>query len=207
MQELVENRNGWTWPKDDSGCWKYMNKWRHIPALIAKHVSKKSVIVQAGGNCGFYVRPYAEMFNVVYTFEPNPLNFYCLINNVQNENVFKYQTCLGEITGSVSMKYSASNAGKHHVVGEGTIPVLTIDSLGLEVCNLIHLDIEGYEMFALKGGEKTIQKCKPIIAIEFWEPHADRYQYSLESIEKYIFSLGYEFTVQYDTDRVYTPKK
>ncbi len=205
MEHLVENRDGWIWPIGDNGCWKYMNKWKNIPHLIANNVSNKQVVVQAGGNCGFYVKPYAEIFDNVYTFEPNPLNFYCLINNIKKENVFKFQACLGEDNKPVSMKFSQNNVGKHHVTGHGNIPVLTIDSLGLKVCDLIHLDIEGFEFYALRGAKNTILNCKPLIAIEFYEPHADRYQYNLNAIEEYIFSLGYKFLIQYDTDRLYQP--
>jgi FkbM family methyltransferase len=207
MKNLVEQRDEWIWPKDDHGCWKYMNKWKSIPHLISSHVENKNTLVQAGGNCGFYIKPYAEIFNSVYTFEPNPLNFYCLSNNITNENVFKFQACLGKNNKPVSMKFTYNNVGKHHVVGEGNIPSLTIDSLGLTSCNLIHLDIEGYELYALKGGRQTILKYKPLIAIEFYEQHAARYQYNLEEIESFIFSLGYEFLTQYDTDRMYQFKK
>ena len=42
----------------------------------------------------------------------------------------------------------------------------TIDSLDLSECNLIWLDIEGYEVNALKGGERTIDLFHPVIIIE-----------------------------------------
>ena len=43
---------------------------------------------------------------------------------------------------------------------------MTIDSLNLEDTVLIQLDVEGHEMFALKGALKTISKCRPVVAIE-----------------------------------------
>jgi hypothetical protein len=44
--------------------------------------------------------------------------------------------------------------------------VLTIDSLSLPNCDLIYLDIEGYEMLALFGAANTISNYFPVIAVE-----------------------------------------
>jgi hypothetical protein len=61
-----------------------------IPDKISEHITEKKVVVQAGGNCGVYVKRYAELFETVYTFEPSPILFYCLNLNVTNPNVFKF---------------------------------------------------------------------------------------------------------------------
>ena len=84
--------------------------------------------------------------------------FYCLNLNVTSPNVFKYQSCLGNSRDLVALKIKAKNRGKNFVNGSGVIPTLLIDDLNLEVCDLIHLDIEGYELFALQGAIKTIKK-------------------------------------------------
>ena len=41
-----------------------------------------------------------------------------------------------------------------------------MDGLGLEACHLIKLDIEGMEVEALRGAEKTIGAHRPILYVE-----------------------------------------
>ena len=66
-----------------------------------------------------------------------PVNFYCLNLNVTEENVFKYQACLGESHGTVGLDNFMSDVGATHVKGEGRVPVLLIDDLNLASCDLI----------------------------------------------------------------------
>lgn len=52
------------------------------------------------------------------------------------------------------------------IVDECFVRCIAIDSLSLERCDLIKLDIEGMEMEALEGAESTIQSLHPILHIE-----------------------------------------
>ncbi len=168
MENLIENRNGWWWPKYDIVCWKFLSTRPDVPKLVSEFVKEKNVIIQAGGNSGMYVKFYQEIFNTVYTFEPDPINFYCLTKNTGN-NVIKFQSCLGNEKKLVNLTYyedKKPNSGGLFVKDNGTYPILRIDDLSLPECNLIHLDIEGYEGFALQGAKETINRCRPIIALE-----------------------------------------
>ena len=204
----------WWWPKDDGiskkdgtesdqSCWNYMQSQPDLPLLVSKHVENKNVVVQAGGNCGFYVKQYAELFQTVYTFEPDPVNFYCLNLNVTEENVFKYQACLGESHCTVGLDNFMSDVGATHVKGEGRVPVLLIDDLNLTSCDLIHLDIEGFEIFALRGARKTIETFKPVICFEHHDSWSARYEYGLNELENEIFRFGYKFIGRAHNDKIY----
>ncbi len=193
MDQLIENRNGWWWPIADKVCWKTMQKFPNIPQDVMAYVEEKNVIVQAGGNAGFYVKQYAEKFKTVYTFEPDYINFYCLNRNVTNNNVFKFQSCLGSEHKTVGFNINERNRGASHVDGIGTIPTLKIDDLGLTECNLIHLDIEGYEYFALQGALETIKKFSPVIVIEIWIEMKDRFIKDSNRLSfDLLRSLGYD---------------
>ena len=50
--------------------------------------------------------------------------------------------------------------------GDQIINCISIDHLNLDNLTCIHLDIEGYELNALKGANKTIKKTLPVILIE-----------------------------------------
>ena len=100
----LDNRDGWLWPSNDRACWDWLQNEKDNPALVTNFCREKRVIVQAGGNCGFYIKQYAELFETVYTFEPDPQNFLCLVNNVAEQNVIKIQACLGNEHKLVGMK-------------------------------------------------------------------------------------------------------
>jgi FkbM family methyltransferase len=188
-------------------CYKLMEEFPDVPYTISNLVKDKNVVLQAGGNAGFYVKKYSEIFNQVYTFEPEPLSFKCLNLNVTKPNVFKFQACLGDTHECVNLfnAYETLGHGGSHVSGKGLTPTFLIDDLNLPVCNLIHLDIEGYEKKALMGGVETIKRCRPVIAIECYPPWAERYGTNLNEIEMLLHSLDYKYFSEVQGDRVYAP--
>jgi len=167
-------------------------------------------VFKRGGNAGFYVKRYSELFNTVYTFEPDPTNFYCLNLNVTSPNVYKYQAILGNTheLRQINNTYDSLGHGGTYVnnnIGNGNIPTIKIDDLNLPECDLIHLDIEGYEMFAILGGIETLKRCKPIVCIEDYEPCKNRYKTSIKLVEDILFNIGYSCIgkVEGDTDKLY----
>jgi FkbM family methyltransferase len=221
MENEVVLHKGYYWPKKDgsmeitpdyahtdSTCYQLMNKFQNIPDNVAKWVDNKNVLVQAGGNAGFYVKRYSELFNKVYTFEPDPTNFYCLNMNVTSPTVFKYQAFLGshhECRDIVNTYSTLGHGGSHIGSIDGDIPTLRIDDLNLKECSLIHLDIEGYEMFALLGAIETMKRCSPVVCIENHEEWKKRYNTSMNEVEHLLFSIGYNCVgqVEGDTDKIY----
>jgi len=215
MEDRVVLYQGMYWLKDDgvgvtkdsatedSSCWQLLNKFYDVPKKISEWVLNKRVVIQAGGNNGLYAKQYAQLFDTVYTFEPVPELFYCLSRNVTEENVFKFQACLGHTRSLVGVgRKVGNNAGSSNVYGSGVVPTLLIDDLGLEVCDLIHLDIEGFEIFALKGGEKTIVRCRPVIVLETagW---SFRYGISPDNIVTWLKRFDYEQLGYVDGDCVF----
>jgi FkbM family methyltransferase len=209
MLHLISQREGLWWPKEDHGCWDYnTNHAPNIPKELAQYVPYKGVVVQAGGNCGQYIVQYADLFERVYTFEPDPLNFLCLTLNCQKTNIYKYQACVGNQRNLVELAVNSSDVGATHVdpTKPGLIPTLRIDDLNLDRCDLIQLDTEGFEYFGIQGAEETITKFKPVLSIEWWEPWAARYGITLEMLENYLSRWNYVIAGYHVTDRVYVAK-
>lgn len=199
----------WWWPKDDGegdiakSCWHYMQSNPNTPELVSKYVEDKKVVVQAGGNCGFYVKQYAHLFETVYTFEPDPVNFFCLNLNVTETNVIKIQGCLGSSHGGVGLENYLPDVGATHVSGAGIYPTFTIDDLNLSGCDLIHLDIEGYELFAFQGARNTLEKFKPVVCFEFHDAWAGRYSHGLNEIERELVRYGYAQVGTANNDKIF----
>lgn len=157
---------GWLWPETDVGAAKVLFAHAGDLTTVYKHCRNFDVVVQAGGNCGIWPRDLGEKFRIVYTFEPDPMNFRCLCANAPAENIFKFNASLGFSHRTTSMKLRPDNVGAHQVEGDGDIPMLRIDDLALTACDLICLDVEGFEIKALMGGLETIGRFKPVIVVE-----------------------------------------
>lgn len=157
------------------------------------------VCVQAGGYCGIFPRLFSQMFDMVYTFEPDPDNFYCLTLNCQNVNIVKNQAALGNHHEMVNVvRRIDCNRGMNVVVpNQGNaavaIPTYRIDDLNLPHCDMIMLDVEGYEKFILRGAEETIAKFRPVVVVE---------DTNIE-IEELLFKYGYSKYSATDRDTVY----
>lgn len=158
--------DGYWWPSKDKLLRNYgPSSLKGIPKLISQ-VKGFDVAVQAGGNVGLWPKELAKHFDRVITFEPDELNFQCLCRNCPETNIEKHSAALGEVHERKGMVRDPSNCGAHALVDGDEVSVKTIDSLNLPACDLIQLDIEGYELFALKGAEKTINRFKPTLCIE-----------------------------------------
>jgi len=198
-----ELKNLW-WPQYDWSMWNYMHKHRIPPEFfdeLMTHVDGTGVMVQAGGNCGQYVRQFSQRFDTVYTFEPDPTNFLCLTLNCGN-NVIKTQACLGNDNKFVSTR-KGKDSGAIHVDGTGNVPTVRIDDMNLPACNLIQLDIEGYELFALQGAQRTIEQYHPLIMIEWYTPWAKRYGTDEKMRDDFFNDLGYSQISSHQADIIY----
>lgn len=129
--------------------------------------SRKTLVVQAGGNCGVWARYLAKQFETVWAIEPDLENYKCLLRNTARcSNIFPLWAALGYAPDNAGMIRDETNVGAHYVHGRGTLAVVTIDQLELDACDLIILDIEGMEPLALQGAVQTIAKFKPVLMVE-----------------------------------------
>lgn len=172
--------------------------------LRQKNLIRGSCMVQAGGNSGLYPVLFTEFFNPVITFEPNPLNFHCLVNNCQIPNVIKFNAALGAKNGRIkSVELFWSNSGMNKVEqvdSNDYIPMTTIDAFGFTDIGMIQLDVEGYEFEVLKGAMQTIKNNRPVLMIETDQPER-----VAKVLSKYDYAL-YK-AVENQIDFIYVPKE
>lgn len=163
------------WPRRDESLHGDIPTLAHLDTEVFPLVQNKRVAVQAGGAMGMWAKRMSQVFQHVYTFEPTPDSFYCCSFNCPEMNITPMNAALGATPGLVSMDFpehrNRSNTGKDNLGGfrcfpGGTIPTIRLDWLELPMCDLLFLDLEGYEMFALLGAIETIKRCKPVIVME-----------------------------------------
>lgn len=167
----IEGIGNWTWIKTGTDAFAYIvNEWNesHKEKFLKYTEGRRNVCVQAGGCMGMHPRLFSEYFGRVYTFEPDPLNFFCLAVNCQRDNIIKMQAALGNENKLISINRSVvSNPGMNTInENHQIIPMITIDSLNLDACDFMQLDVEYYELNVLRGALKTIEKYKPVITCE-----------------------------------------
>ena len=220
------NNTEYYWPDIDRFSFPHqIETVKPVVTEVNSFVKRKRTVLQAGGNCGIYTREYAQHYENVYTFEPDATNMNCLVLNTNDcNNIIKFQACLGESQGMTAIQnpLEIMDIGSIHVKtpkelhenmlvveSKANIPILTIDDIAFSTLDLIHLDIEGYELFALKGGSNTIKKYKPVIVLEVCEDgHSEKYGYNRNDLEIFLQSLDYVFIEKIDAngDNVYMHK-
>lgn len=168
----------------------------------------RKVAVQAGGHCGIWPLWLAKRFSRVFTFEPDAANWECLKVNCDGAltggRIFAVNACLGEAPTSIRMSVNRKNTGGHKGTrAPGDTPVVTIDGLALTECDLIVLDIEGMELPALKGAQRTIAEHHPVIMLED-RGHGDRHGWGgAEAIVMWLAERGYREQARVSHDVVF----
>lgn len=173
-EKQVEDIKGWHWIETDSGAWDGPKKdWETSHKnCIEKYCKDYHTVIQAGGNQGMYPKLLSRIFDHVYTFEPDSLNYETLKLNCPDRNIIKTNAALGKENGWCLVKrLTMQNTGMHKVEFSNTqtpdkSPMYKLDDMIFDRVDLIMLDLEGYEYFALQGALMTIKKFKPVIFIE-----------------------------------------
>lgn len=207
LAEAVEiNKHGWLWPKGDQYTWPTVQgELEEIPDLVAL-CKQHRTCVQAGGNGGLWPEHLAGSFARVMTFEPDPINFRCLVHNVARENVVFTQAALGERAGFIEMDRwcGPANPGANRIKSGNAIPLVALDRYELTDVDLLQLDIEGAELGALKGAVETIDRCKPVVCLEL-RNHSHHYGTSDEAIRDWMRHRGYRLERRFHFDEFWVP--
>ena len=138
--------------------------------LALQFVSEYDVAIDGGGNIGCWALHMAKFFRKVYSFEAADDTFECLsANTIEHTNINAIHKALGYDRKHVNIMDDVNRPGNlgARYVGDGDgVEMVRIDDFNLSNVGLLKLDIEGYELEALKGAELTIKESKPVVIIE-----------------------------------------
>jgi FkbM family methyltransferase len=141
------------------------------------HIHDFRHAVDVGAHVGTWSRPLARMFSRVTAFEPMEQHRECFVKNVPANDprckIKLYDCGLGAAYGMMAMSYSESISGGAHLTdlanlkgGEDPVRIAPLDSFDLTEVDFIKIDVEGFEVDVIRGGEQTIKKWKPTIVVE-----------------------------------------
>lgn len=178
---------------------------------VLKHVPVREACVQAGANIGIFPKFLAKHFTACYVFEPSAELFPMMTANAPEPNIIRFQAALGEapaLVGTACTRRKAGpgpiHAGLTHIDGPGIIPTVRLDDFALPIVNLLYLDLEGFELFALRGAVKTIARCRPVIAVEI-NQNSGYYGVSKEDVSGFIEAQGYVHQLSIHSDQAFVP--
>lgn len=204
---------GWNWAGFAGSEAALALNRRDLQAVdaVLRIVTGRTAALQAGGNLGLFPKRLAQVFTTVYTFEPSVSLFPALQHNAPESNILKFQAALGDARGLHGTacvrregKHKKPHEGVTHMVADGVVPTLRIDDLALPVCDLIYLDIEGWELYALRGAAETLARCRPAVVVEVGVSIA-LVGLTAEDVRAAIRSAGYRFVTRLLSDEVFLP--
>jgi len=160
-----------------------------VMEFLQDTVRSSKTILDIGSHAGSHTVLYKHINPdcEIYCFEPQSEMFNLLQHNVF-KNSFNNVKTFNKGVANVAIKSSmgksvldGDNAGKNIEYGTGKrfnlgglqigdggeeIETITVDSLNLQSCDYIKIDVEGFEPLVLMGAEQTIKKFKPVILFE-----------------------------------------
>lgn len=144
--------------------------------VMASLLRPGDTVVDVGANIGTVTLALAGKVGpggVVHAFEPQRFVFTVLCANLALNgltNVHPHRAALGRAPGRIAVPAmppdQAHNFGAVSLGAGEPVALETIDSLGLETCRLIKLDVEGMEYDVLLGAGQTIGRCHPAVYFE-----------------------------------------
>ncbi len=179
------------------------------------------VVMDVGANIGYYSIPFARHLQsiggMVYAFEPFSANYTNLCKAIEVNalhNIKPYKIALGEqeATLEISMVENG-NTGNSVILNDvlkteaengllkvETISVVSLDDFArnnkIERCDFIKIDIEGYEIYFLRGAKEFIKKYRPIIYGEFSSYFIEKFGYSLQELSDFCQENNYKIYSQ-----------
>jgi FkbM family methyltransferase len=151
--------------------------------VIERHVrlERGDVLIDVGANIGWYslvLDRLAAADTDIYAFEPDPGNFELLVQNVAMNNASRVRPvpyALADQPGTRTLYlYAQKNRGRHSMlpINDGArieIEAVTLDdfwqqqNLADRRPGFIKMDVEGYELFALRGARTVLQRCASVL--------------------------------------------
>ena len=129
----------------------------------------------------------------VYTFDPMPKHCAIMRETFAMNPSFADRLTLFDF-GLSNVDHAGSGEGREGIDPgarlDADLPTRTLDSLELSRVDFIKMDVEGAELMALRGGERTIRRDRPKLAISLYHRPEDFFTIPLwiNSLE-----LGYRF--------------
>lgn len=184
-----------------------------------------SSFIDIGANIGFFsllIANNSEKMPII-ACEPSSMNMAALKKSVTindfDERIMAMPVAIGEKPGNLELQYCALGSGGNSIKPASNIPltgekenveVITIDNLYINYKNilkkaLIKIDVEGYELEVISGGQNWLSSSDaPIIIFESWPSSNQSKQSNPAIIVDKLNKAGYKvYAINYCENKKY----
>ncbi|MDP1630856.1 MAG: FkbM family methyltransferase [Caulobacter sp.] len=186
---------------------------RELTPLFRPLVPEDAVIIDVGAHAGQFARLFAGMAprGQVWSFEPSAyarsvMEVASMVRRIDNITLLPLglSDAPGELVLNTPIKkggglgFGAAHLGEDARPGptfEQVVTLTTLDAFAQEKAltrlDLIKIDIEGWELQALRGGQATLSRFKPALFLEVSDAFLGRAGDSAEALFSWLGDLGY----------------
>lgn len=219
---IRQEPSGWWLPTQDTYFSQFLPKFREGPppklnGFMREHlleafryVREFDIAVDVGAHVGFWAFDLAQRFARVFVFEASPSNYQCLMKNLAEfDNVQSYNMAIGHEPGWCKVfgdDKRPGNTGSFFVqqFPRGDVPMGALDDQGLPGCDLLKIDVEGFELRALEGAKRVIKTHRPVIIMECSDnKFKDRYGIPEGKAQRWLLQRGYKEVSYLRPDKIF----
>lgn len=175
--------------------------------MIRKFLNKDSIIIDIGANIGWYSLNLSKYIphGRIIAFEPIPGIFKHLKKNIELNNIVNVEAQnfgLSNKTGVLEFYYdpkftaatSLRNLHENEKLKKIRCRVRRLDDFILQATpriDFIKCDVEGAELFVIKGALETLKKTRPVLFLEMLRKWSAKFGYHPNEIIDLLGSIGY----------------
>ena len=149
-----------------------------------------SYTLLASGVCGAYT----------YSFEPHPDTFNHLLANIQLNQLQTHcqaqQVALGAHSGTAYLRQSARDTLNHIASSASAdtleVPIQTLDEAVSQPCQLLKIDVEGFEYAVLQGAQQHLQNPELLAILIEVNGQGQRYERSDQEVHQILLEAGFQ---------------
>lgn len=182
--------------------WLYANERSDDVDIIQSLLTAGGTYVDIGANIGDLALAGATTVGPagkVFAFEAHPRIFALMTQNMRLNsgcNIHPVNAACGEEFGWA--RFSDKRSDDMNQIGKGEIVVPTIPAQHLlpeEDIDLIKVDVEGFELFVLRGLVKSLARTKHLL-IEVGDAHFEQFGYRYADIHDLLTAQGFTIFAQ-----------
>jgi len=171
---------------------------------LQNNLKDDCVIVDVGAKFSGWFQKLADQkpnYTQAYLFEPQPNLFANLRDKVfaGEDRVTVYANALSDTITTADFHIDVERkswSGPQQQRQEATyetvaVDVTTLDSFNFDV-DFIKIDVEGNELFTLRGAKDTIVRCQPIVYFEGADVHLGPYGYTSDDVLEFFDAVDYD---------------
>lgn len=178
FQDYLRKTGGEYQPKQRNRSLEYVTRW--------------SLAIDIGAHVGLWSRALVQRFKRVVAFEPLAPLRACLERNVESPRLEIVPMALGNTHGAVALGYEGCNSGAARILPDqrGLVPLGRLDDFEFDEVGYIKIDTEGFELEVLRGAERTLRRCRPIVVVEEKAHGAVHFNQPRYAAVRFLESLG-----------------